>query len=331
MGNDRRNAAGAKMGEYQASLKSMDTEEWWDLHFYRPIGYGWARLARRLGVTPNAITIASIFLGIGAGWCFYYDSLWWNLLGAILLIWADSFDSADGQLARLTGQYSRMGRILDGLSSDIWFAAIYLAIIFRENATSPFFSAHPWAIWAMAVAAAICHAAQAAIADYYRQFHLFFLKGKEGSELDNAEAMKAQYHSLSWRHEPWRKLVLLFYSNYTAGQENRTPHMQRLRREIALRYGDNIPDGFRRQFRKESLPLMKYTNILSFNTRSLALFIAILLLRMPWTYLAFELTVMNCIMIYMMVRHEHICRRLSQELKNSEGTVGALKTQEYLP
>ena len=47
--------------DYKASLKSMDTEETFDLIFYRPIGYAWALLAKRFGVTPNAITIASIF------------------------------------------------------------------------------------------------------------------------------------------------------------------------------------------------------------------------------------------------------------------------------
>ena len=104
---------------YQASLKSLDTEEHIDLWFYRPIGYAWACLARRLGITPNAITIASIFLGIGAGIAFYYTNIWINVLGIFLLMWANSFDSADGQLARMTKQYSRIGRILDGLSGDI--------------------------------------------------------------------------------------------------------------------------------------------------------------------------------------------------------------------
>ena len=42
----------------EATLKSADTEEWIDLLFYRPIGYRWALLFRRLGVTPNAITIS---------------------------------------------------------------------------------------------------------------------------------------------------------------------------------------------------------------------------------------------------------------------------------
>ena len=50
--------------EYHRSLKSMDTEEHIDLAFYRPIGFMWACLAERLGIYPNAITIASIFLGI---------------------------------------------------------------------------------------------------------------------------------------------------------------------------------------------------------------------------------------------------------------------------
>ena len=59
----------------EATLKSADTEEWIDLLFYRPIGYRWALLFRHLGVTPNAITIASIFLGIAAGILFYYIDL----------------------------------------------------------------------------------------------------------------------------------------------------------------------------------------------------------------------------------------------------------------
>ena len=102
--------------KYKESLKSMDTEETIDLMFYRPVGFAWALLCAKIGITPNVITIASIFLGIGGGLLFYYNDIWWNMLGMFFIIWANSFDSADGQLARMTGQYSRLGRILDGLS-----------------------------------------------------------------------------------------------------------------------------------------------------------------------------------------------------------------------
>jgi hypothetical protein len=300
--------------QYRATLKSMDTEEWFDLHFYRPIGYAWACLAKRLGITPNAITVASIFLGIGAGACFYFNNIWWNLLGVVLLVWADSFDSADGQLARMTGHYSRVGRILDGLSGDLWFAAIYVAICLRENVTSVFFSTHPWVIWVMAVVTGICHATQAAMADYYRQFHLFFVKGESGSELERSDHLTDKFHRLSWRHDFMEKLVLAFYLNYTIGQERRTPMMQRLRVALRRKYDGNIPQSFRDRFRKASLPLMKYTNILSFNTRTFALFAAILIFRMPWLYFAFELTVLNALLVYMVARHERICRNFLNEL-----------------
>ena len=131
---------------YRDSLKSLDTEEHIDLYFYRPLGFAWAKLAARLGVTPNVITVASIFLGIGAGVAFYFNNIWINVVGMLLLIWANSFDSADGQLARLTHQYSRLGRILDGMAGDLWFASIYIAICLRENQTSEFFMDHAWLI-----------------------------------------------------------------------------------------------------------------------------------------------------------------------------------------
>lgn len=304
--------------QYRQSLKSYDTEEGIDLKFYRPLGFAWAYLFRRLGVTPNAVTIASIFLGIGAGILFYYNSLWINIIGMLLLIWANTFDSCDGQLARLTGQFSKIGRILDGLSGDLWFITIYTAICLRENVTSDFFSAHPWLIWTIAAVTGICHAKQAAMADYYRQFHLYFVKGEGGSELESASKLKASLAELSWKHNFWRKLTMTFYTKYTINQEAWTPAMQQLRAEIARRWPDGqIPAAFRRDFRNASLPLMKYTNILSFNWRTIILFCS-LFARMPWIYFMFELIVFNGLLIYMMKRHESICRRFSALLNEGK-------------
>lgn len=301
--------------DYAKSLKSMDTEEGIDLAFYRPLGYGWACLARKLGVTPNAITIASIFLGIGAAVAFYFPDRWITLIGIVLLVWANSFDSADGQLARMTHQYSRLGRILDGLSGDIWFACIYVAICLRENATQPFFIDHKYVIWLIAVMCGICHAKQAALADYYRQFHLYFLKGESGSELDTCDDLRAQLRAMPRKGNFWRRATLYFYANYTANQEVTTRSMQRLRAALRAKYPDgNIPQEFRDQFRRMSLPLMKYTNILSFNWRTITLFIS-LLINEPWLYFAAELTIFNGIMIYMRYRHEAICRKLTDQLR----------------
>ena len=308
--------------QYKSSLKSMDTEETLDLMFYRPIGYMWAVLCAKVGITPNAITIASIFLGVAGGILFYFgepQDLWLNYVGMFLLVWANSFDSADGQLARMTKQYSRLGRILDGLSGDFWFVAIYFAICFRVNETSEFFMQH-WSgwIWILAILAGGCHAKQAAMADYYRQFHLYFLKGKEGSELDRVDQLDKDFAAVPWKGHFWKKVTMMFYRNYTANQEVMTPSMQTLRRKLKKLFGDDIvPDQFRNDFRLKSKPLMKYTNMLSFNTRVIALFISIIV-RMPWLYFAFELTVLNLMLVYMILRHESICRSFIAKLDNGE-------------
>lgn len=110
-----------------------------------------------------------------------------------LLVWANMYDSADGQLARMTGQKSEIGRILDGVSGDFWFISIYAAICLRLTPEWSY-----W-IWILAAVTGLCHSKQAAMADYYRNIHLFFLKGKSGSELDNYVQQKAIYNSLSWK------------------------------------------------------------------------------------------------------------------------------------
>ena len=293
----------------QDTLKSMDTEETIDLWFYRPVGYRWALLFERLGVKPNAVTIASIFLGVAAGVLFYYNDLWLNVLGMFLLVWANSYDSADGQLARMTKQFSRIGRILDGISGDLWFVTIYVAICLRMM----HFEGWSGYIFVLAVVAGYFYATQASMADYYRNFHLYFLKGKSGSELDDTEQLTRNFKSLSWKRDFFRKLVLFFYRNYTKTQESFTPNMQRFRKVLKEKYGEEIPLEFRERFRAKSKPLMKYTNMLSFNTRVIALFIA-LFIDMPWLYFVFELTVLNLMLIYMVRRHENICKEFTLEL-----------------
>ena len=86
----------------EASFKSMDTEEFLDIYFNRPIGYAWALLFKKLKVHPNVVTIFSIILGIGAGVMFYYPDMKHTLIGILLLMWANHYDSKFG-LEKING------------------------------------------------------------------------------------------------------------------------------------------------------------------------------------------------------------------------------------
>ncbi len=298
-----------------ATFKSQDTEEWLDIHFTRPLGLVWANFFNRFGVHPNVVTVLSIILGAAAGVLFYFDSLALNVAGILLLIWANLYDSADGQLARMTGKKTRWGRILDGFAGDVWFFAIYAAIALRLTPQ--------WGVWIWLLAAFsgfICHAKQCQLADYYRNIHLYFLKGESGSELDNAAKLSEEFRSLSWKQDGAWKLFLFFYRNYTRSQEQLTPAFQRFRKAMSQRFGTALPASLRQDFRRGSLPLMKWANILTFNTRAIVLY-ASLLCGLPWIYLVFEVTVMNVLFFYMRARHEGLCRRLTDNLDQYEATV----------
>lgn len=298
----------------EASFKSMDTEEFLDIHFNRPIGYAWALFFNRFGVHPNVVTVLSIILSVSAGVMFYFPDMKHTVIGIILLMWANHYDSCDGQLARMTGKKTRWGRMLDGFAGDLWFFAIYAAICLRLTFQPlPFGigseSGTVWGvyIWLLAYVSGIfCHSQQCTLADYYRNIHLFFLKGKAGSELDNFKQQRELFYSLPWKHNFWWKLFLYSYGNYTRKQERMTPNFQRFYALVQQKYGDNIPQELRDEFRSMSLPLMKYTNILTFNTRAIALYVS-LLIGEPWLYFVFEIIVMTALFTYMRHRHEAMC------------------------
>ena len=291
----------------ESTLKSLDTEEFIDIHFYRPIGYRWALLFNKLNISPNAVTLAAIVIGIAAGICFYYPDLMINIVGMVLLVWANSYDSADGQLARMTGKKSQLGRMLDGLCGIAWFIVIYLALCFR---LMPAWGV--W-IWVLAVPTGFFHGKQAGMADYYRNVHLFFLKGTNGSELSDYATLKARRQKMSWKHDFVDKLLDTYYIRYTRDQESLTPHFQQMKKILREKYPKEAPEWFRATFRQQSLPLMKYTNMLSFNTRVIALFVA-LFINQTWLYFVFELIVLNAMLIYMVVRHERICAAFCKQL-----------------
>ena len=292
-----------------ATMKSTDTESRFELYVTRTPGYLWALLFRKLGVHPIAVTLLSIVIGAASGYFFYLPSLKMNLIGILLLIWANWYDCADGQLARMTGKKTLVGRVLDGFAGDVWFFCIYLGLCLRLTPQ--------WGIWIWLLAAWAglrCHGRQCAIADYYRNIHLWFFLGENGSELATSEQEEEEYRKLKWKSREWfHKLYLLFYIRYTKSQEAQTPSFQRLFRAIQQRLCGKVPEDMRHRFREDSLPLMPITNILTFDTRAGVLFLSVLI-GMPWIYFVFESTVLEVLRYWMIHRHETFSKKYLNEI-----------------
>jgi hypothetical protein len=143
------------------AFKAFEIEELSDVYFFRRLGSIVARAGRALRMTPTHLTLVAALIGIAGGALLYDERL--GVLAFALLILYGIIDSADGQLARMTGQVTELGRVLDGVSGHVTHVAIYLAIaagVIHRGGSSFIL------IWMLL--AGIVNAMQAQLYDYHR-------------------------------------------------------------------------------------------------------------------------------------------------------------------
>ena len=252
-----------------------------------------------------------------------------NIIAILLLCLADIFDCTDGQLARMTGKKSRLGRILDGVAGFAWFIPIYHVLVYR------FYIHHDlefgWlgiedtpenvliatvVVYVLGLISGIAGlAGQQRLADYYIQVHLFFLKGEKGSELDNSKRQQEIYDQMDENTPAVERYFQKSYIDYTKKQEKRTPQFQRLMQKIREKFGstDNMPESVRQEFHDASLPVIFWNGLLTFNFRSFWLFL-FCLLDVPVMNFVWEIVGMGLLAYYVNHRHESFCKRIADKL-----------------
>jgi len=293
-----------KHNDYYSSLKSIETENYLDRWLYRPVGFCIAKALCGTCITPNMVTVFSIFVGAAVGPLFYLNNLKINLLGIMLLVSANILDCVDGQLARLTGIKSKIGRILDGLAGDIWFTIIYVFLALRlknEFGTYLFFIP--------AVISGFSHLIQANITDYYKTVHLFFISTKNADDLPRYINICKQYKEMRPGIE---KCLFLVYKHYTCMQEKLTPELQLMLDALEKKFGADIPDSVRNGFRSQSRRLMKQLiDLMTFNGRTIVLIIAVIT-DYIWAYFIYEIVVLNIVLMISIHKHEKICKQITK-------------------
>ncbi len=102
-------------------------QEWW-LWLYRPV----ERLCLRLGIAPDAITVASTTAAATAAVCMGLGRL---SLGGWVYLFGASLDFIDGRVARATGRTTRAGAFLDSTLDRVAELLVLggLAVTFRDS------------------------------------------------------------------------------------------------------------------------------------------------------------------------------------------------------
>ena len=257
------------------AFKSAEIEELSDVYFFRPLGWLVARAGQAIGLTPIGLTIIGTIIGVGGGALLYDERL--GLLAFGLLVLHSIVDSADGQLARLSGQVTELGRVLDGLSGYVTHTAIYLAIGFGLVHRG---SESRNLLWMLL--AGIATAFHAGTYDYHR--HVYTTVVTEGRVPKPAsQNIPPPIGWLFWFYLTVQRWVIGKHTEVEAALAARS-------------LAGRVRDDDRARYRKAFYPLVRGWNFLGDNTRFYAIGVAALFHRLD-LFFPFVLVVMNVALI----------------------------------
>jgi archaetidylinositol phosphate synthase len=91
------------------------------LHYIEPL----SEVFIRIGMTPNQVSVLSLFFGILCAVCYYYQLF---VIGSILLFISAILDLVDGSVARKTDRGTQFGAVLDWIVDKYVDALVLLGI-----------------------------------------------------------------------------------------------------------------------------------------------------------------------------------------------------------
>ena len=126
-------------GSLRGTFKPREVEELVDFWVNRPLAAGLVKILAPLPITPDQVTVLSGLVGLAGGVVVGAASLnfpWQVFVGGAIVYLSILLDCADGQLARLRGTSTMVGRALDGVVDVIPIAAVFLgfaALLLRSG------------------------------------------------------------------------------------------------------------------------------------------------------------------------------------------------------
>lgn len=105
-----------------------DTEGFMSRHVERKISLAVSRLLAGTRITPNAMTLVSVGVGLVGAIFFLWTSAARQTIGAVLFLLHSILDGCDGELARLKFQESRFGGVLDFWGDNVVHIAVFAAM-----------------------------------------------------------------------------------------------------------------------------------------------------------------------------------------------------------
>ncbi|MEM9880128.1 MAG: CDP-alcohol phosphatidyltransferase family protein [Pseudomonadota bacterium] len=255
------------------------------------------KLGVALKLSPNMVSLSGLLCG-GAAAYFYSHLPRTDLMiaGFACMLGWHILDGADGRLARLTGQTSAFGRIIDGICDHLVFGAIYIVLGLKLVEAGD-----PQSIWLLIVAAALSHAVQAAGYEERRQKYQRRMRGQDRADTQSKLLVVDGKRSF-WAmfYEGMQRIV-------SGSQTGLSQHLSNLRAS-----GSDGADQAEALVSKTAL-MVRAWGLLNANNRTFLIFV-FALLGQPLYYFLLEVIGFNLLLLVLIAAESHQERALIKQI-----------------
>ncbi|MSO34590.1 MAG: CDP-alcohol phosphatidyltransferase family protein [Candidatus Nanopelagicaceae bacterium] len=116
------------LGQLRLKMANRANDGFYSVFFLRKFSKLLTWLAVRVKATPNQVTLISFAIGLYSAFCFTQGSFSQTLLGAVLLQISIIVDCVDGELARYTRKFSKLGAWLDAVTDRVKEYMVFLGL-----------------------------------------------------------------------------------------------------------------------------------------------------------------------------------------------------------
>ncbi len=217
--------------QYKASLKVVEIEEIFDLILYRPLAFIFVKATYSTKITPNQVSSMAMLIGVIAGVLFGFGTREYLLAAAGFYGACNVLDCADGQIARLKKNGTKVGRIVDGFIDYVVSTAVYIGIGVGLTGLQHsgllhlefnIFGINPYVyIWLITALGGFSSALQAILLDFFRNKFLEIVYGKFSSleeEIKEFEEEKARISRRDVKKGFFDNFLIAVYLKYTRFQ-----------------------------------------------------------------------------------------------------------------
>jgi phosphatidylglycerophosphate synthase len=286
--------------EYKQSLKMLEVEEFLDLILYRPLALVFVRIVYRTPITPNGVTFLSFLGGLASAYCFAQGTVSSVAWGGIWYAIANTLDCSDGQLARLQGSGTPLGRLVDGVVDWAISVAIFAGLgIGLQRATGD------TSVWYYVVAAGVTSALHAFMFDLYQQQFIATVRGQQNFVDRELEKIRPELVRLNESgQKPIRRTFLAIYVGYLDAQRrSRSPELE------SRQYPPDL-------FRAMNKNVMRFWTLLG-PTTNRSLLVVAGLLNNVWLFIWPIITIGNIVLVIALVWQRSVLRQLDETVRRA--------------